>query len=57
MESNGVSPELRTTYFSMPDDPEWPAQMNAIRKPDWALSADDALKYNLATRVLAKTNF
>jgi len=57
MESNGVSPDLRRTYFSMPDDPEWPAQMNAIRKPDWALSADDALKYNLATRVLAKTNF
>jgi hypothetical protein len=57
MESNGVSPDLRRTYFSMPDDPEWPAQMNAIRKPDWALSADDALKYNLATRVLDKTNF
>lgn len=57
MESNGVSPDLRRRYFSMPDDPEWPAQMNAIRKPDWALSADDALKYNLATRVLAKTNF
>jgi hypothetical protein len=57
MESNGVSPDLRRTYFSMPDDPEWPAQMNAIRKPDWPLSADDALKYNLATRVLAKTNF
>jgi hypothetical protein len=57
MESNGVSPDLRRTYFSMPDDPEWPAQMNAIRKPDWPLSANDALKYNLATRVLAKTNF
>jgi hypothetical protein len=57
MESNGVSPDLRRTYLSMPDDPAWPAQMNAIRKPDWPLSADDALKYNLATRVLAKTNF
>jgi hypothetical protein len=57
MESNGVSPELRKTYFAMPDDPEWPAQMNAIRKPDWPLKAADAVKYNLVTKVLAKTNF
>ncbi len=57
MESNGVSPELRKTYFSMPDDPGWPAQMNAIRKPDWPLNAADAVKYNLVTKVLAKTNF
>ena len=57
MESNGVSPDLRETYFAMPDDPEWPAQMNALRKPDWPISAADAVKYNLATRVLAKTNF
>ena len=45
MESNGVSPDLRATYFAMPDDPDWP------------LSADDAAKYNLVTKVLAKTNF
>jgi hypothetical protein len=57
MESNGVSPELRKTYFSMPDDPDWPAQMNAIRKPDWPLKAAEAAKYNLVTKVLAKTNF
>ena len=40
----------------MPDDPQWPAQMNAIRKPDWPLSAPDALKYNLVTKVLPKTS-
>jgi hypothetical protein len=57
MESNGVSPELRETYFAMPDDPDWPAQMNAIRKPDWPLKAADAVKYNLVTKLLAKTNF
>lgn len=57
MEANGVSPDLRRTYFSMPDDPEWPTQMNAIRKPDWSLSADDAVKYNLVTKVLAKSSF
>jgi hypothetical protein len=57
MESNGVSPDLRNTYFSMPDDPKWPAQMNALRKPDWPLKASDAVKYNLVTTVLAKSNF
>jgi hypothetical protein len=57
MESNGVSPDLRETYLAMPDDPEWPAQMNALRKPDWPISAADGLRYNLVTRVLAKTNF
>jgi hypothetical protein len=57
MESNGVSPELRDAYLSMPDDPGWPAQMNALRKPDWPLKATDAVKYNLVTTVLAKTNF
>jgi hypothetical protein len=57
MESNGVSPDLRKTYFAMPDDPEWPAQMNAIRKPDWPLKATEAIKYNLVTKVLARTNF
>jgi hypothetical protein len=57
MESNGVSPDLRETYFAMPDDPEWPAQMNALRKPDWPVSAPDAVRYNLVTRVLAKTDF
>jgi hypothetical protein len=57
MESNGVSPRLRKTYFAMPDDPQWPAQMNALRKPDWPISAADAVKYNLVTQVLAKTDF
>jgi hypothetical protein len=57
MESNGVSPELRKTYFAMPDDPGWPAEMNAIRKPNWPIKAADAVQYNLVTRVLAKTNF
>jgi len=52
MESNGVSPELRVTYFQMPDDPDWPAELNVIRKPDWTLSAPDAVKYNLVTKVL-----
>jgi hypothetical protein len=31
--------------------------MNALRKPDWPISAADGLRYNLVTRVLAKTNF
>lgn len=57
MESNGVSPDLRKTYFDMPDDPDWPAHMNVVRKPDWPLTAREALKYNLVTKVLQKTAF
>lgn len=52
MEANGVSPELRRAYFDLPDDPDWPAQLNVVRKPDWRLTAAEALKYNLATAVL-----
>ena len=52
MESNGVSPTLRQTYFAMPDDPEWPSELNVIRKPNWPINADVALTFNLVTKVL-----
>lgn len=52
MESNGVLPSLRETYFAMPDDPEWPDQGNVIRKPDWVLEAKDALAYKMVTTLL-----
>jgi hypothetical protein len=55
MESNGVSSALRRTYYDMPDDPDWPSELNAIRKPDWPLMASEAVKYNLVTRVLPRT--
>ena len=54
MESNGVSPELRAAYFQMPDDPDWPAQLNVIRKPSWRLTAAEALKYRLVTTCAAE---
>ena len=57
MEANGVSPDLRKAYFQMPDDPDWPAQLNVIRKPDWRLTASDALKYHLVTAVLPRTAY
>ena len=57
MEANGVSPELRKDYFQMPDDPDWPAELNVVRKPDWRLTASDALKYHLATAVLPRTAY
>lgn len=57
MESNGVSPDLRKVYFQKPDDPDWPARLNVIRKPDWRLTASEALKYNLVTTVLPRTAF
>jgi membrane-bound ClpP family serine protease len=57
MESNGVSPDLRRVYFQMPDDPDWPDQLNVVRKPDWRLTASDALKYRLVTAVLPRTAY
>ena len=57
MESNGVSPELRKVYFAMPDDPDWPAQLNVVRKPDWRLTASEALKYRLVTAVLPRSAY
>jgi hypothetical protein len=57
MEANGVSPDLRTFYFQMPDDPDWPAHLNVIRKPDWRLTASDALKYRLVTAVLPRSAY
>ena len=57
MESNGVSPDLRKVYFQMPDDPDWPAQLNVVRKPDWRLTAAEALKYRLVTAVLPRSAY
>ena len=57
MEANGVSPELRQTYFAMADDPDWPANLNVMRKPDWRLSPAEAQKYNLVTELLPRTSY
>lgn len=54
MEANGVSRDLRQVYFDLPDDPDWPAHLNVLRKPDWTLESRDAVKYNLVTMVLPK---
>jgi hypothetical protein len=56
MESNGVSPDLRKSYFAMTDDPNWPANLNVVRKPDWRLEAREAQKYNLVTELLPRAN-
>jgi hypothetical protein len=52
MESNGVSAQLRLTYFAMPDADDWQGQLNVVRKPDWPLNAEDAVKYNLVTEII-----
>lgn len=52
MESNGVSPELRAAYLALPDDETWFEHANVFRKPDWYLSAEDALGLKLVTRLL-----
>jgi hypothetical protein len=52
MEANGISRNLRDTYFAMPDDEKWYEQGNVIRKPDWFLVVPEAVKYNLVTETL-----
>ena len=56
MERNGVSPTLRATYYAMADDPAWPAAQNVLRKPDWVLTANEALGFSLATKVVVHGN-
>lgn len=51
IETAGVATELRQDYFAMNDDPDWPAHNNVLRKPDWVLTAHQALEYSLVTRV------
>lgn len=48
MESQGVASSFRTDFFAMEDDPTWPASANMLKKPDWILSPEDALKYKIA---------
>lgn len=55
MESNGVSPDLRQTYFAIPDDVDWPKYNNVLRKPDWPLTAPKAVAYNLVTKIIPAT--
>ncbi len=55
MEANGVSPKLQNAYFELPDDPDWLIARNILRKPDWVLTAGDALKFSLVTQ-LTKSN-
>ena len=52
MEKSGPSARLRQTYWAMPDDPNWPAESNVLRKPDWTIEASEALSLGLATRVI-----
>lgn len=51
MEATGVSSRLREDYMAMPDDPQWTEQLNVLRKPDWPITASEALKYNLVTKI------
>lgn len=52
MESSGVSPRLWETYFNMPDDENWPLELNVLRKPDWPITAEEALSYQLVTDLI-----
>lgn len=51
MERHGVSPDLFNTYMSMEDDSDWTEEFNVLKKPDWVLRSEDALAYELVTRL------
>jgi hypothetical protein len=52
LEAGGISPRLRETYFSMPDEERWYERFNVVRKPDWVLTPEEALGFQLVTRIL-----
>lgn len=52
IEKMGVSPELRNHYFQFEDDPAWPGASNILKKPDWELTAKQALDFHLVTQLL-----
>lgn len=51
MESNGISLAARQYYFSLEDDPNWHEHLNILKKPDWVISPEEAIKYNFATQI------
>jgi ATP-dependent protease ClpP protease subunit len=54
LESMGVSSQLLVVYMSLEDVPNWAEHMNVLKKPDWVVTADVALKFNLATHIEKK---
>lgn len=54
LETQGVSRTFSEIYFSFADSPDWYGQHNVLKKPDWVISADDALKLGLATQIKKK---
>lgn len=37
---------------AMPDSDQWQEQLNVVRKPDWPLDANEAIKYKLVTELI-----
>lgn len=51
MEKAGVASEARQFYFSLPDDPKWPENLNVLKKPKWTVDTTTALQYGFATKI------
>lgn len=51
LETNGVSINLRKHYLDMPDESAWIENGNGLKKPDWDLPAEDAIKYGLVSKI------
>jgi ATP-dependent protease ClpP protease subunit len=52
LEANGVSPMLARTFYALQDDPNWIDNLNVMKKPDWVISAADAVHYGIVTDLL-----
>lgn len=51
MISNGITPDFKSFYMSLDDDPRWYDQLNVIKKPDLIIRKEMALQYHIATAI------
>ncbi len=52
IENTGVSEDLLETYMNFEDVPKWFLNFNFIKKPDWVLTAPEAVDFQLVTVLL-----
>ncbi len=52
IENTGVSEDLWNTYWAFEDTPKWFLNFNFIKKPDWVLTAPEALDFQLVTALV-----
>ena len=51
-ETYDATGDLRTTYFSLPEDPQWHLNGNYLRIIDWSMRAPEAMAYNIVQELI-----